>query len=245
VRRQTAWRRPARGRTTSAERADPLKGDGGPPILALLRDAVGGEATRRRLEPGEAVVRQGDRATALYGVASGRVRLLRHTAEGSTVVAAVAAAGETFAEASLAAGVYHCDAVADLASEVEAFPAAAVRRALAADPALAERWIVLLAAQVRWLRARVELRGIRSARDRVLAYLRQVAPGGGRPPWEGRPLKDLAAEVDLTPEALYRTLAGLERDGAIARSGRSITLRASPGRGPAPDGAAGGGRRAP
>ena len=204
-----------------------------------------GGASRRRLDPGEAVFRQGNRARALFGVVSGRVRLLRHTAEGSTVVAAVAGPGETFAEAALAAGAYRCDAVADLASVVERFPADAVRRALATDPALAERWIVLLCGQVRWLRARVELRSIRSARDRVLAHLRLIAPGAGGPAWDVRPLKDLAAEVDLTPEALYRTLAALARDGAIGRAGRAITLRASTGPGRAPGGAAGGGRRAP
>jgi DNA-binding MarR family transcriptional regulator len=44
----------------------------------------------------------------------------------------------------------------------------------------------------------------------------------------GGTLMDLAAEIGLTHEALYRTLASLERDGAIARTKGRITLRKAP-----------------
>jgi CRP-like cAMP-binding protein len=37
-------------------------------------------------------------------------------------------------------------------------------------------------------------------------------------------LKDLAAEIGLTHEALYRTLAALERSGEISRKGERIRL---------------------
>ena len=37
-------------------------------------------------------------------------------------------------------------------------------------------------------------------------------------------LKDLAAELGLTHEALYRTLAALERSGEIKRAKGKITL---------------------
>jgi CRP-like cAMP-binding protein len=37
-------------------------------------------------------------------------------------------------------------------------------------------------------------------------------------------LKDLAAEIGLTHEALYRTLAALERSGQIKRKGEKIVL---------------------
>jgi CRP/FNR family transcriptional regulator, dissimilatory nitrate respiration regulator len=37
-------------------------------------------------------------------------------------------------------------------------------------------------------------------------------------------LKDWAAELGLTHEVLYRTLAALERSGEIRRKDRSITL---------------------
>jgi CRP/FNR family transcriptional regulator, dissimilatory nitrate respiration regulator len=37
-------------------------------------------------------------------------------------------------------------------------------------------------------------------------------------------LKDLAAEIGLTHEALYRTLAALERSGELKRKGERIML---------------------
>ena len=39
------------------------------------------------------------------------------------------------------------------------------------------------------------------------------------------PLKQLAADMGLTHEALYRTLAGMETEGAITRAGSIIALR--------------------
>jgi DNA-binding HxlR family transcriptional regulator len=45
---------------------------------------------------------------------------------------------------------------------------------------------------------------------------------------DGR-LIDLAAEIGLSHEVLYRTLAALERDGLITRTRSCITLRSTKG----------------
>ena len=42
------------------------------------------------------------------------------------------------------------------------------------------------------------------------------------------PLQDLAAELGLTREALYRALARLARDGAIRREADAITVTTPP-----------------
>ncbi len=55
----------------------------------------------RHLEASEALFRQGDPAVAIFRLQSGRVRLLRQTEDGSSVVMHVARPGETFAEAAL------------------------------------------------------------------------------------------------------------------------------------------------
>jgi DNA-binding IclR family transcriptional regulator len=44
-----------------------------------------------------------------------------------------------------------------------------------------------------------------------------------------RSLQDIASELGLTREALYRTFAGLERAGAIERAGDRILLKKSLG----------------
>jgi CRP/FNR family transcriptional regulator, dissimilatory nitrate respiration regulator len=214
--------------------------------LEILLRAIPSPPVRRRLGRGETLFRQGDPATAVYGVEAGRMRLVRHTTEGSAVTLAVAREGDALAEASMFADVYHCEAVADPPSTVAVFPKRELRAALRADADLAARFLALFARQVQELRARLELRNVRSARERVLAWLELVESGPLAPPPAGRPLKDLAAELGLTPEAFYRTLARLEREGAIARAGRSLTLlsgASGPARSPGGDG--GGDRRGP
>jgi CRP-like cAMP-binding protein len=96
------------------------------------------------------------------------------------------------------------------------------------DPRFAERFMARLAHQVHDLRARIEERNIRSARERVLHHLALAAgPDGRTVPLDGT-LMDLAAEIGLTHEALYRALAALEKEGQIERTRSAITLRKSP-----------------
>jgi CRP-like cAMP-binding protein len=187
--------------------------------------ASGGAAIRRTLEAGETLFRQGDATVAVYGVVTGAVRLTRTAIDGRQVVVFRAEAGATFAEAALFADAYHCDAVADRPAVVAVFPTAALRSRLAADPESALRLAARLARQVQALRGQMELRNIRSAEDRVLAalVLRQDAASGlTRLPM---PLKLFAAEIGLTHEALYRTIARLERAGRIARGPEGIRIR--------------------
>lgn len=179
--------------------------------------------SRRRLRRGEALFHQGDPACSLYAVTSGRLRLLRHTAEGREVAVATARAGETLAEAALFADTYHCDAVADVASRVEVYRCEDVRRALRADPDLALRWAAHLARQVQSLRGRLEIRNIRAARERVLTYLAVVPEAAAG----DRSLRELAVDLGLAPEALYRTLAMLEAEGAVERDGRQVRVCSS------------------
>jgi CRP/FNR family transcriptional regulator, dissimilatory nitrate respiration regulator len=182
----------------------------------------------RRLARGEALFRQGDPAAAIFTLEQGQLRLLRQTGDGRTVALHTARPGELFAEASLFSELYHCDAIAAAPSRVRRYPKRQILAAIRCDPALAERFIAVLARQVQALRARLEERTIRSARDRVLRHLVLAADAGSGTLRLGGTLMDLAAEIGLTHEALYRTLARLERDGAIARTKGRITLRKAP-----------------
>ena len=80
-----------------------------------------------------------------------------------------------------------------------------------------------LARQLQELRARMELRNIRSARERFLQYLR-LRVHGRRIAVEGQ-LQDIAAEIGITREALYRTLAALETEGSLIRTETAILLK--------------------
>lgn len=177
---------------------------------------------RRELARGEFLFRTGDEARALYFVERGRLRLERPLADGFVLTLHVARPGESFAEASLFAERYHCDAVAETASRVAVYSKAAVLAAFARDPGFARRLTALLADQVRALRALLEIRNVRQADERVLQYLRFRALAGG--PVVERPARSIAAEVGLTQETLYRTLRRLEERGLIHRDGRRIRL---------------------
>ncbi|MEZ5934098.1 MAG: Crp/Fnr family transcriptional regulator [Alphaproteobacteria bacterium] len=185
-----------------------------------------GAAKRLAVDQGASVFLSEDPTRGLFQVDKGRIRLVRHAADGRAVTLHVARDGETFAEASLFAERYHCDAIADLPSTVLQFDKALVLTHLAADPERAAHWIAHLSRQVQALRGQVAVLGLKSAGDRLLAFLRMQAGTGGTAVID-RPWKAIATELGLTHEVVYRTLAKLERERLILRDpdGRSIELR--------------------
>lgn len=178
----------------------------------------------RTLAKGETLFHQDDKAFAIFAVRRGRVRLVRHLADGGTVPLYVAHDGDTFSEAALFSPVYHCDAVADAESEIEIHPKEALSQALDDSPRATRTFMAHLAHQVIALRCRLEIRNIRSARERVIQFLQLEVSEEERKVTFARPLKDIAGDIGLTHETLYRTLAKLESSGEIARHGRAITL---------------------
>jgi CRP-like cAMP-binding protein len=188
---------------------------------ADLERRVGG--SRRRLEAGAALFHEGDATFGLFTVVEGAVRLVRHGLDGGTVTLHIARPGETFAEASLFSDVYHCDAVADLSSVVAVLDKTAVRALFAADQDFAAAFAARLARQVQGLRSQLALRDIRSAEARLTAALALRAGPDGRIHLKGT-LKSFASEIGLTHEAVYRTLAKLERAGGLIRDGDVLRL---------------------
>lgn len=188
-----------------------------------LRTAI----TYTDLAAGQTLFRQSDRALSIFVVDVGRLRLERLTPQGRTTVFQVTRAGETFAESALFVDAYGCDAVAEERSRVLAYPKQFLREALREYPDLAENLLERLVKKSQLLKNQLELRSIRSARDRVMHYiLSEVQPDETTIHFD-RPLKDVAGDIGLTPEVFYRTLARLEKEGAITRANRQITLRTS------------------
>ena len=89
------------------------------------------------------------------------------------------------------------------------YPKAVLLAELQRDPKIAQAFAAMLARQVMTLRTRLEQRNIHSARDRVRHFLAINADPGGRTVSLSGTLKDIAAELGLTHEALYRTLADM------------------------------------
>ncbi len=192
-------------------------------MLGLDQEAL----ERRSLARGEVLFKQGDKVTAIYFVEAGRLRLERRTFDGRVLVLGITTAGRFFVEAALFSDMFHCDAVATEPTQVCVYPKGAVLNALRADPENAMSFLALVAHQVIELRQRLELMKVRSAKERVMLYLDLNAEPDGRTVNLRSQVQDIASELGLTREVLYRTLASLERAGAIERAGDRILLKKS------------------
>ncbi len=181
--------------------------------------------TVSHFEADEPVFRQGDPVRAIFQVREGAVAMVRHLSDGAMLTIATAGGGETFAEAALFSDRYHCDAVARARSVIAAAPVSAIKARLESEPNLAIDIAEAFAAQVRLLRALIEIQRIKRAPDRLLAWLRWRA--SGNPPVVEAPdaWSRVASSIGLSPEALYRALRTLEDDKLIFRNERTITLR--------------------
>jgi CRP/FNR family transcriptional regulator, dissimilatory nitrate respiration regulator len=194
------------------------------PVKDWLPAAARSAAVERKLKAGEPLFHLGDKTGGLYEVLTGQVRMTRVDRSGRETVLYVAQAGETFAEASLFSPDYQCDAIASTDALVRVYPKPAVLAAFAKDPQAAQAFTATLAHQLMSLRTRLQQRNIRSARERLRHFLALNAGADGRTVELRGTVKDLAAELGLTHEALYRTLAALERAGEIKRGKGKITL---------------------
>jgi CRP-like cAMP-binding protein len=194
------------------------------PVKDWLPASAVAAASDRTLKAGETLFRLGDKTAGLCEIVKGRVRLARVDRAGHETILHVAGPGDTIAEASLFSPAYHCDAIASTDAVVRIYPKQAVLDAFAREPKAAQAFAATLARQVMSLRARVEQRNIRSARERIRHHLVLNAGADGRTVALRGTLKDLAAELGLTHEALYRALAALERAGEIKRGERTIVL---------------------
>lgn len=173
--------------------------------------------TARRLAAGDWLFRLGDATFGIFFVAAGRLRMQRMTPDGEVVIMHVARPGEMLAEASLFVPRYQCDVIAETDCEVWTYPKQALSRSLRDDPESLWAFSAALARSLHGLRQRYELKQIRSAPDRVMQLLRLRCDEAGVLRNDGA-LQDLASELGLTREALYRALATLTRQGVIERT---------------------------
>jgi CRP-like cAMP-binding protein len=192
-------------------------------LPARIREA----GVERTLKAGQMLFRMGDTPVGLFEVVKGKVRLLRTDPSGRETVLYTAGPGQVVSEASLFSPVYHCNAIASTQATVRAYPKALLFAEFQRDPDAARAFMAMLAREIMSLRTRLELSNIHSARDRVRHYLALNASRDGRTVVLPGTVKEWAADLGLTHEALYRTLAAMQHDGEIRRAGRKIVLASS------------------
>lgn len=151
---------------------------------------------------------------SMFYVVAGEVTLERTGLQGEPVVLQRTRQGFV-SEASLKVSKYHCDALAITDTNVIKIPIKVLADALDKDPEFASRWISMLNLEVRRLRLHCERLSMKSVRDRVLHLINTEGRDGQYAIGTG--LKTLAGELGVTHEALYRTLAALEKSNEIER----------------------------
>ena len=145
-----------------------------------LPESVREASQIRKLGVGAHLFRKGDAVFGIFEVMQGRLSMVRYTPEGQKVVIHSSLSGSLFAEAALFAKAYHCDAIAEEETEILVFDKGAVLSAFRDDPDRAENFMAGLARQVQGLRAKLEERSIRSARQRLIHHFLLSAEEDGR-----------------------------------------------------------------
>jgi len=157
----------------------------------------------QRLHASGILFRAGDPVLSLFLVAAGTLELLRALPHGSRLTLQRAGPGAILAEASLFADRYHCDATAVDDSILHVVPRRRVRAALREDPDFASALMRHLAHEVTRARAQAETLSLKTVAERLDAWL--TLNGGLLPPRGRR--RQVASDIGVTPEALYRELA--------------------------------------
>jgi CRP/FNR family transcriptional regulator, dissimilatory nitrate respiration regulator len=169
----------------------------------------------------EKVFLTGDKPEWMFYVVSGEITLERTGLQGEPVILQRTHQGFV-SEASLKSAKYHCDAIAIVDTNVVKIPIRDLSAELERDPAFASRWIGMLNGEVRRLRLHCERLSMKSVKDRVLHLINTEGQNGSYAASTG--LKSLAGELGVTHEALYRTLAALEKSQIISRVDGALVL---------------------
>ena len=188
------------------------------PFLAALPRSARAFVRVQELSAGQALFRSGSAPTAMYFVLTGDVRLVRQSRTGKEIVLQRAREG-IVAEASLDQPAYHCDALAGTTTSVLRIPCEVIRQTLK-DEGFATAWRGELSRELRRLRAQCERLSLNSAEDRIRHYVETEGENGVLTLTQSK--KQWAAELGLTHEAVYRSLAQMERSGSIHIEGNKI-----------------------
>lgn len=160
----------------------------------------------RHLKQGQYLFQAGDRVTSVFVVLTGEVHLIRHHKSGGSAILQRAVPDSILGEASLFASSYHCDAIAQSDATIQVFSKASVLEQLRKSPTFAIALAEYLAVEVRQQRQRAEILSLKSVSDKLDAWL----ASNGALPSRGT-VKNVAIEIGVTPEALYREISSRKR----------------------------------
>ena len=176
------------------------------------------------LKAGEIVFHADEPAEKIFGVQTGKIQLVRYLDNGQMSYQCSVQAGAWFGETSLFKDVYSNSAIATEPSQVIAISKQTFLTLLGHNSEVSLLFTSQLTEQLHTARNLMTLRCIRSATDRVLAYLHSLKTPGQTTCVLPHPLKAIAEQICLTPEVVSRSLRKLQDAGIIERNQRKITF---------------------
>ncbi len=183
------------------------------------------------LGTGEVLFREGEKATGVWSVCSGQIRVYKTVDEGHVLVTRIADPGGLVGHrAVLADTPLSASGSASEPTKGVFLSRGALEELFATEPAIRATIMRRLAEDLEHAESLAASMAYNDARSRVLAALaefRRVRERvvGTLAGWEfAIPRKDLAELTGLTVEAVVRTLKKLEADGVVEISGRRIRV---------------------
>ena len=160
-------------------------------------DAVAGLAHRQAYEKGTLIFAQGDDGNALYGVASGQVRIFTADDKGHEVFLNVLGPGDTFGEIALLDGLPRtASAITTAKTTLVVIPRRQFMAHLASQAELAVHLMQLLCGRLRWVSDLVEESAFLAGPARVAKRLTSLVDTYGRPAAEGG-IEVVMSQADL------------------------------------------------
>ena len=193
-------------------------------IPELLRELLPKELLKQchahHFEKGAYLFHQGKKPEYMFFIVSGEAVLTRISSHGEPT-ALQRCKGGFISEASLLVDAYHCDAIATQSGQAIAIPIKSLRDSLA-DSKFSMKWVQLLSKEIVRLRTQSERLGLKDIKSKLIHLIETEGKQGVLTLQSD--YKSLASEIGVTHEALYRTMATLEKDGLLKKHSDSLEL---------------------
>jgi CRP-like cAMP-binding protein len=193
-------------------------------------EQVASLATRRVYAKGEIIFRQGDDGDALYGVASGRVRIGASGADGREVFRNIMEPGETFGEIAVMDGLPRtANATALDAATLIVIQRTDFLRLMEREPQLPIHLLGLICERLRWMSELMDEAAFLSGPARLAKRLLSLASLHGRPADGGTELRisqaDLAQFLGISRQIVNQHLQEWRKQGWVDLARSRIIVR--------------------
>lgn len=178
----------------------------------------------QNLPAGAVLFQQGDQPEFLYILLSGRVALTGRSAEGDEAVIEFFRRGDVFIAPAVILDLPYLMSTRVLQdARILMIPAEHFRDVLARDPALNAALVKELARHWRLLIRQIKDLKLRTAPQRLAAYLLDLSGGHGGNVLLPEERKLMAGRLGMTPESFSRAFAQLAAEGVTGR-GRNVVI---------------------